>query len=277
MNHVADYGYRYYDPLTGRWPSRDPIEEDGGVNLYGFVGNNSSNQIDYLGEKLSSLKARISGQLTKDENDKTFGSLYPINGDTEYDRFGQLNRYFGTVDDKSILGPITGKVWENSIWPFGSAWYHTAAFKWFVSVNWCISNEKDWVTWTSKLGSFHMYLVPRSGGTETVTGPTRWGGEKPYKWSEFKNDGPSGVYVSKVGYNVGDTTKSYAYDMPRWSIKASEYKKYKGLVIKGIWKVSAKDAETEIGPVKINVDVEYSFDTFTVTRNNSSIEDSINE
>ncbi|MEI7957239.1 MAG: RHS repeat-associated core domain-containing protein, partial [Verrucomicrobiota bacterium] len=30
------YGYRYYDPLTGRWPSRDPIGEKGGVNLYGF-------------------------------------------------------------------------------------------------------------------------------------------------------------------------------------------------------------------------------------------------
>ncbi len=27
------YGYRYYDPVTGRWPSRDPIEERGGVNL----------------------------------------------------------------------------------------------------------------------------------------------------------------------------------------------------------------------------------------------------
>ncbi len=26
---VACYGYRYYDPLTGRWPSRDPIEEIG--------------------------------------------------------------------------------------------------------------------------------------------------------------------------------------------------------------------------------------------------------
>jgi RHS repeat-associated protein len=30
------YLYRYYDPLTGRWPSRDPIEEGGGMNLYGF-------------------------------------------------------------------------------------------------------------------------------------------------------------------------------------------------------------------------------------------------
>jgi len=46
---VADYLYRYYDPLTGRWPSRDPIEEEGGVNLYGFVGNNALKAIDILG------------------------------------------------------------------------------------------------------------------------------------------------------------------------------------------------------------------------------------
>jgi RHS repeat-associated protein len=43
------YGYRYYDLVTGRWPSRDPIEEEGGVNLYGFVGNNGVNRWDYLG------------------------------------------------------------------------------------------------------------------------------------------------------------------------------------------------------------------------------------
>jgi uncharacterized protein RhaS with RHS repeats len=46
---VADYGYRYYDPATGRWPSRDPIEERGGVNLYGFVGNDGVNKWDKLG------------------------------------------------------------------------------------------------------------------------------------------------------------------------------------------------------------------------------------
>ena len=43
------YGYRYYDPTTGRWPSRDPIEEIGGINLYGFVGNQALSKIDFLG------------------------------------------------------------------------------------------------------------------------------------------------------------------------------------------------------------------------------------
>jgi hypothetical protein len=46
---VTDYTYRWYDPLTGRWPSRDPIGEQGGVNLYGFVKNDSLRLIDRLG------------------------------------------------------------------------------------------------------------------------------------------------------------------------------------------------------------------------------------
>jgi RHS repeat-associated protein len=36
------YGYRQLNPLTGRWVSRDPIEEAGGVNLYGFLGNDGT-------------------------------------------------------------------------------------------------------------------------------------------------------------------------------------------------------------------------------------------
>src|SRR5690606_35226571 len=43
------YGYRYLETTTGRWPSRDPIGEEGGLNLYGFVGNHSVNKLDYLG------------------------------------------------------------------------------------------------------------------------------------------------------------------------------------------------------------------------------------
>jgi RHS repeat-associated protein len=49
---VTYYGYRWYDPATGRWPSRDPIGERGGLNLYGFVGNSGVNRWDYLGHEI---------------------------------------------------------------------------------------------------------------------------------------------------------------------------------------------------------------------------------
>ena len=43
------YGHRYYDANTGRWLNRDPIEESGGANVYGFVDNNPIGSIDYRG------------------------------------------------------------------------------------------------------------------------------------------------------------------------------------------------------------------------------------
>jgi RHS repeat-associated protein len=44
------YGYRYYTPQTGRWINRDPIGEQGGLNLYGFVGNDGLVKWDILGK-----------------------------------------------------------------------------------------------------------------------------------------------------------------------------------------------------------------------------------
>jgi RHS repeat-associated protein len=44
-----NYGYRYYLPELGKWPSRDPIGERGGENLYGFVGNDAISYVDILG------------------------------------------------------------------------------------------------------------------------------------------------------------------------------------------------------------------------------------
>jgi RHS repeat-associated protein len=48
---LYDYGRRFYDPIWGRWLNRDPIEEEGGLNLYGFVDNDPVNGIDFIGEK----------------------------------------------------------------------------------------------------------------------------------------------------------------------------------------------------------------------------------
>jgi len=43
------YGYRFYDPNLQRWINRDPIGEEGGINLYGSVGNDPLNGVDALG------------------------------------------------------------------------------------------------------------------------------------------------------------------------------------------------------------------------------------
>ena len=49
VSGLVYYLYRFYNPSLGRWLSRDPIEEKGGVNLYGFVGNVAVDKWDYLG------------------------------------------------------------------------------------------------------------------------------------------------------------------------------------------------------------------------------------
>lgn len=49
MAELYHYGLRHYSPELGRWISRDPIGEEGGVHLCGFVGNDSVNRHDILG------------------------------------------------------------------------------------------------------------------------------------------------------------------------------------------------------------------------------------
>ena len=43
------YGFRYHNTSTGRWNGRDPLREQGGVNLYGFTRNDPVGRIDNLG------------------------------------------------------------------------------------------------------------------------------------------------------------------------------------------------------------------------------------
>lgn len=54
------YGYRYLSTSTGRWISRDPIEEKGGKNLYRFAGNDAVNAIDRLGLAVGKITINIS-------------------------------------------------------------------------------------------------------------------------------------------------------------------------------------------------------------------------
>ena len=84
---VRVYGYRDYDPVTGRWPSRDPIEERGGLNLYEFVGNDGVGRWDKLG-----LADRYD-DLAADPNNNWDGSPNADPQDTIDDEVDALEHY----------------------------------------------------------------------------------------------------------------------------------------------------------------------------------------
>ena len=57
---LAETAQAHYDPNIGRWISRDPIGEDGGLNVYGMLENDSVNDADFLGLAPASSNAQPS-------------------------------------------------------------------------------------------------------------------------------------------------------------------------------------------------------------------------
>ena len=92
---LLDYGHRHYNPETGRWLSRDPIEERGGINLYGFVNNGGVNFIDKLGQ------ARIKTEVYV----RSMGSLSPFKNEGPYH---QLLEFWGESADANPTGSVFG-------------------------------------------------------------------------------------------------------------------------------------------------------------------------
>ena len=60
------YGQRFYNPVLLRWLNRDPIEEDGGANLYCFVENAPSFSYDAFGQRRSNLPGIVLDGLCED-------------------------------------------------------------------------------------------------------------------------------------------------------------------------------------------------------------------
>ena len=63
------YNYRYYSPQLGRWTKRDPIEEEGGENLYTIIDNALIIDYGYLGLAVLSVPGM---RLVYDENTNRF-------------------------------------------------------------------------------------------------------------------------------------------------------------------------------------------------------------
>jgi RHS repeat-associated protein len=77
---LSYYGYRYYNPSTGRWLSKDPMgEQQRAMNLYQFTANDCVNGIDILGLLAGVFKADDTAKLYP--NGGGFSFLYDLSMD----------------------------------------------------------------------------------------------------------------------------------------------------------------------------------------------------
>jgi RHS repeat-associated protein len=58
---LSDFGYRYYASHIGKWLNRDPIMENGDINLYAFTGNDPINYVDPNGYDREDFKNYVAG------------------------------------------------------------------------------------------------------------------------------------------------------------------------------------------------------------------------
>lgn len=90
---MVQYEFRNYFPEIARWDSRDPLGEQGGLNLYAFVGNNPVNWVDPWG-----LRIQIMGDPTQQAYILEQLRLF-IRGDLSISEDGMLSRTSSKGDE----------------------------------------------------------------------------------------------------------------------------------------------------------------------------------
>ena len=168
---VAYYGYRYYDPVTGRWPSRDPIGEKGGINLYGFVGNDGVNNSDLHGREIierhngqyRQIDGRFAGEIDgKLADGKTFAPFV-----LQIKISFSLNNWFGNVKLSKANFDVTVALREEiaraheemHVAKFGK-WWNALADLVEPELGWgcCPSQRRDFITSAVDLYASESYV-----------------------------------------------------------------------------------------------------------------------
>jgi len=122
----------FYDPGAQRWPNRDPIQEQGGINLYGLCSNDGVDAIDSYGLDTSGNQLWISLALTYlSLNNTTALNNSQINdgiNDPKVQSFGQ--ELLGKARSKWACGksgsfsaaPSEGAINNISLWAGTGTW-----------------------------------------------------------------------------------------------------------------------------------------------------------
>lgn len=118
MTGLVLYELRVYNPKTGRWLSRDPIGEEGGLNLYGFVGNDGVNEVDVLGLEGG---YPVGGTRPSSIPPKSDGSVKPHQiAQALFPKLEKLDRSFSVPKAEEFKARNWALYWA-ALW----AWYRT--------------------------------------------------------------------------------------------------------------------------------------------------------
>jgi len=156
---VTYYGYRYYDPDTGRWPSRDPIGEQGGINLYGFVNNDGVNRLDKLG--LVSIGTKLITLYTL-----RFGMAAGLVGQI----INSQHKWMQISDDENEMNPLTLNA------------RRTLLKDWVCSQ----SLTEEWQPFSSIHLDTSDPNIARTNGMDTVTSWTLWRARRLQGWGNME-------------------------------------------------------------------------------------------
>lgn len=109
---LSNLAHAFYDPGQGRWISRDPIEEQGGLNVYAFTANKPINHYDRLGlETSETMEFMVVGTDVREEREE--GNDAPAVNGEELSRsvantigLDHVDLYYGKPQQAALL--ITG-------------------------------------------------------------------------------------------------------------------------------------------------------------------------
>ena len=94
------FGYRFYVPHLGRWLNRDPLQEQGGINLYGYVYGDPLGYVDPDGRRV--MVAPLLPPTGYSGNNGNLSSRG--NGGMVRPPYGSSNRYESSSFDGNRLG-----------------------------------------------------------------------------------------------------------------------------------------------------------------------------
>jgi RHS repeat-associated protein len=108
------YGMRYYSPSQGRFITKDPSGENGGLNLYSMVSNSAVNSFDYLGLNKFQPDPFYYGR-THDDDESIPEGLYDVGNGKYACPFGYAwdGDEYCVKDPSAPTGPDDKIAWKN--------------------------------------------------------------------------------------------------------------------------------------------------------------------